>query len=135
MRNLTIVLFIFFQLTALAQNKVDENYNKIIGEWTLLNRDQRRWVNNQIEITNISPIDTVKVNFNSDYSITLKHSNNGEAKFNVKIKRKKIKIKQISGNKSDKLLEGEFIIVISKDALNLELVYSGPPHDRIFFEK
>ncbi len=135
MKHLTFIFLILLSLTSLAQNKTEEDYKKIIGEWTLLNREERRWVNNQIEIKDISPIDTVKVSFNSDFSITLKHSNSQEAKFKVKVKSKKIKITQISGKLNDELLEGEFIIILSNDNQNFELRYSGSPHDRVYFKK
>jgi septum formation inhibitor-activating ATPase MinD len=135
MKTLTkYIVLLLITSVSIAQNKTQENIEKILGDWVFEQFEQARQSGDMLIVTKTGYVDEVHFIFNSDYTLDVIYSDSKKEKYNWKINRYQIKIfpanELIQNEKISDNFEINFLAVCNQVFLE-----RNQPHDGIMLKK
>ena len=135
MKTLTkYIVLLLITSASIAQNKTQENTEKILGDWVFEQFEHARRSGEMLIVTKTGYVEEVHFIFNRDYTLDVIYSDSKKEKYNWKVNRNQIKI-----SKSNELGQNEKIVdhleINFLAACNEVFLERNEPHDGIMLKK
>jgi hypothetical protein len=106
MRKLAIHFSILLAtLASVAQNKTEENSQKILGDWIFEQFEKTDRSGNMLIVTKTGYVEEVHFVFNPDFTLEVIYNKIKNEKYNWKVNRNKIQISATSDSKNDRIAD------------------------------